>query len=277
MLDSKDTRSIDQRTTKGMSGLAILARLARAFSGVEWEATGSQLGACVRMGVNNAAYPRSLGPGFSAPYHTSENTSQYDPVPGLHRSVGQDTHRYHSQDSARTAMRHPRNAAGYSDQYPVGNAGDYDANRDYYHPVAPNLDSRVIEGPRYPADPYDGFSTKQIQYGQPLPIIAGNGVAGQPLGDYGSQVKSLYEAQQSDDDYQRHNADRYRREGRAQDRFGQRDQGTSKMSEYFLNGEGIDVDVLRRRDMQIPWIRGNCQTSHARCLYRHYMFFSEPR
>ena len=211
------------------------------------------------MSVNNKAYPRSLGPGTPAPYRTSDYTSQYDPgpspsdalVPGSHRSVGQDTHRYHSQDSARTATRHPRNAAGYSDQYPVGNAGDYDANRDYYHPITPSLDSRVSEGPRYPADPYDGYSTKQIQYGQPPlqygqppRIIAGNGVAGQPLGDYGSQGKSLYEAQQSDDDYQRHNADRNRREGRAQDRFGQRNQGTSKMSEYFLNGEGDDDDVV---------------------------------
>ena len=229
------------------------------------------------MSVNNAAWPRSLGPGTSAPYCTSDYTSQYDPVPGSHRSVGQDTHRYPFQDLARTAMRHPRNAAGYSDQYPVGNAGDYDANHDYYHPIAPSLDSRVIEGPRYPADPYDGFSTRQIEYGQLLRIIAGNGVAGQPLGDYGSQVKSLYEAQQSDDDYQRHNADRNRREGRAQDRFGQQNQGTRKMSEYFLNEEGIDINVLQREICKFLGSEATARPATHNVCTATICCFSEPR
>ena len=174
-------------------------------------------------------------------------------------------------------MRHPRNAAGYSDQYPVGNAGDYDANREYYHPIAPSLDSRVSEGPRYPVNPYDGYSPKQIQYGQPLRVIAGNGVAGQPLGDYGSQVKSLYEAQQSDDDYQRHNADRNRREGRAQDRYGQRNQRTSKMNEYFLNGEGIDVDVLQREICKFLGSEATARpVTHNVCTHT-ICSFSEPR
>ena len=204
------------------------------------------------MSVNNAAYPHSRGPGTSAPYRTSNYTSRYDPgpspsdalVPGSRRFVGQDPHRSHTQDSARTATRHPRNTAGYSDQYPVGNAGDYDPTRDDYHPIAPSLDSRVSEGPIYHADSYDGYSTGRIQYGQPPGVIAPYGVTGQRPGDFGSQGKSLYEGQQSDDDYQRHNADRNRREGRGQDRFGQRNQRVSKLNIYFLDGEGIHVDVL---------------------------------
>lgn len=205
------------------------------------------------MSVHNAAYPQSLGPGASAPYCTSDYTSQYDSgpsfsdalAPGSHRSVGQDPHRYRAQDSSRIATQYPRNDGVYSNQHAVETAGDYAPNRDYYHPIAPSFDSRVSEGPRYHADPYDGSSIGRIQYGQPPDITATNGVAGQPLGDYGSQGRSLYEAQQSDDDYQRHHADRNRREGRAQDRFGQRNQRTSIMNEYFLNGEGIDADVLQ--------------------------------
>ena len=206
------------------------------------------------MSVNNAAYPHSLGPGTSASYHTSDYTSQYDPgpspsdalVPGSRRSVGQDPHQYHTQNSTRTATQHLGNTTGYSDQYAVGNAGDYDPTRDYYHPIAPGLDSRVSESPMYHADPYDGYSTGRIQYGQSPGVIAPYGVTGQPLGDYASQGNSLYKGQQSDDDYQRHNADRNRREGRAQDRFGQRNQRASKENEYFLNGEGIHVGVLQR-------------------------------
>ena len=206
------------------------------------------------MSVYNAAYPYSLGPGNSAPYRRSDYSSQHEPdpspsdalVPGSRRSVGQDPHRYHTQGSARTPTRHPGNTAGYSDQYPVGNVGDYDPTRDHYHPIAPSLDSRVSESPMYHAEPYDRFSFVRAQYGQPPGVIAPYGVTGQPLGDYANQGKSLYEGQQSDDDYQRHNADRNRREGRAQDRFGQRNQRASKEKEYFLNGEGIHVDVLQR-------------------------------
>ena len=219
------------------------------------------------MSVNSAAYPRSLGPGTSAPYRTSDYTSQY----------GQDTHRYHYQDSVTPATQYPTDAAGYSDQYPVGNARDYDANRDYYHPIAPSLDSHVSEGPRYPANPYNGYSPKHIQYSQPLRIVAGNGVAGQPLGDYGSQPKSLYEAQQSDDDYQRHNADRNRREGRAQDRYGQRNQKTSKMNEYFLNGEGIDVDVLRREICRFLGSEATARPATHNVCTAAICSFSEPR
>ena len=175
------------------------------------------------MSVNSAAYPHSLGPGTSAPYCTSDyNDSGL--VPGSHNSVGQDPHRYHTQDFARPAMRHPRHTVGYSDQYSVGNAGDYDPTGHYHHSIAPSLDSRVSEGPIYHADPYDGYSTGRTGYAQDSGVIAPYGVTGQPLGDYGSRGKSLYEAQQSDDDYQRHNADRNRREGRAQDRFGQQNQ-----------------------------------------------------
>ena len=219
------------------------------------------------MSVTNAAYPRSFGPGTSVPYRTSNYTSQY----------GQDTHRYPYQDSVTPTTQYPRDAVGYSNQYPVGNAGDHDASRDYYHPIAPSLDSRISQGPRNPAGSFDGYPTKQIQYGQPLRVIAGNGVAGQPLGDYGSQVKSLYEAQQSDDDYQRHNADRNRREGRAQDRYGQRNLGKSKMNRYFLNGEGIDVDVLQREICKFLGSEATARPATHNVCTATICSFSEPR
>ena len=237
------------------------------------------------MSVNSAAYPHSLGPGTSAPYCTSDYTSQYDTgsspsdalVPGSHNFVGQDPHRYHTQDSARPVMRHPRHTVGYSDQYSVGNAGDYDPTGHYHHPIAPSLDSRVSEGPIYHADPYDGYSTGRTGYAQDSGVIAPYGVTGQPLGDYGSRGKSLYEAQQSDDDYQRHNADRNRREGRAQDRFGQRNQRTSKTNEYFLDGEGIHVDVLRREMCRFLGPEASARPAMHNVCAAAICSFSEPR
>ncbi len=187
------------------------------------------------MSVHDAAYPHSLGPGTSAPYRTSGYTSHYEPdpspnyppVPCSRRSVGQDPRSYHTQDPARTATRHHENTAGYSNQYPVGNAEYYDPTRDYYPPIAPTLGRHVSESPMYHADPYDGYSTGRIPYGQPPGVIAPYGVTGQTPGSYARQREGFYEDQQSDDDYQRHNADRNRREGRAQDRFGQRNQITA--------------------------------------------------
>ena len=199
------------------------------------------------MSVHDAVYPHSLGPGTPAPSRTSDYTGQYDsgpsltypPVPSLRSSVGQDPRSYYTQDPPRTAVRHPDNTAGYPDQYPVGNAK-------YYHSIPPGLGRHVSESPMYHADSYDCYSTGPIPYGQPPAVIAPYGVTGQTPGNYARQGAGLYEGQQSDDDYQRHNADRNRREGRTQDRFGQRNQRASRQNEYFLNGEGIHLDVLQR-------------------------------
>ena len=237
------------------------------------------------MSVHNAVYPQSLGPGTSAPYCTGDYTSQYDSgpspsyalVPGSHNSVGQGPQEYHTQDSTRPAMRHSRHTAGYSDQYSVGNAGDYDPTSHHHYPIAPSLDSRVSEGPIYHADPYDGYPTGRTGYAQDSGVITPYGVTGQPLGDYGSRGKSLYEAQQSDDDYQRHNADRNRREGRAQDRFGQQNQRTSKTNEYFLDGEGIRVDVLRREMCRFLGSEASARPAMFNVCVAALCSFSEPR
>ena len=185
------------------------------------------------MSVKNAAYPQQLGSGPSAPHYTSNYASQYDPGPSpsdalvsrSHRSIAQDPNGYHTQNTVETV---------------------YDPTCNYHHPIAPSLDSRVGGGPMYHTDPYGGYSTIQIPYCQPPGAVAPHGVTSHKPGGYASEGRSLYGGQQSDDDYQRHNAERNRREGRAQDRFGQRDQPASKMMEFFLDGERIYFDVLQR-------------------------------
>ena len=176
------------------------------------------------MSVKNTAYPQQLGSGPSAPYYTGPSPSDAL-VSRSHRSIAHDPKGYHTQDTIETI---------------------HDPTCNHHHTIASSLSRRVGGGPMYHTDPYGGYSTSQIPYSQPPGAVAPHGVTSHTPGGYASGGRSLYGGQQSDDDYQRHNADRNRREGRAQDRFGQRDQPAPKMMVFFLDGERIYFDVLQR-------------------------------